>query len=83
MRTEAWIVLCAVFAVAAFFAGTFYGEATTWPLVDSQVEQVRELERVVESMERREVILAAALGGNLPDDLPAKHVAAGGKVTRE
>ncbi len=83
MRTEAWIALCAVFAVAAFFAGTLYGEATSLPMVDSQVEQKRELERVVDLMERREAVLVAALDGNLPPDLPPKHVPAGGKVMRE
>jgi hypothetical protein len=83
MRTEAWIALCAVFAVAAFFAGTLYGEATMRPMVDSQVDQVRELEMVVHSMERREVMLVEALGGKLPPGLPEKHVQAGGKVIRQ
>jgi hypothetical protein len=83
MSTEKWIVLCAVFAVVSFFAGVLYGEAMSRPMVDSQVEQRRELERVVDSMERREEVLVAALGGNPPPDLPAKHVEAGGKVIRE
>jgi hypothetical protein len=81
MRTEAWIVLCAVVTVAAFFAGTLNGEATSRTMVDGQVEQVRELEKLVDSLERRESVLLAELGRT--SDLPAKHFPTGGKVIRE
>ena len=83
MRTEAWIVVCAVFAVAAFFAGVFYGEASSRPMVDSQVEQVRELQMVVDSLERREAELLSAFVRGVEPNLPPKHVPAGGKVIRD
>ena len=60
MRTEAWIALCAVFSVTAFFSGVLYGEAASQPTVDSQVQQVRALERLLDSLERREVELLNA-----------------------
>jgi hypothetical protein len=58
-----------------------YGEAASAPTVDSQVGQVRELEKLVDSLERRESVLIAELGRT--PNLPAKHVPAGGKVIRE
>ena len=81
MRTEKWIILCAVFSATTFFAGTLYGEATLRPMVDDQVEHVRELEKLVDSLKHRESVLVAELG-RIPG-LPAKHVPAGGKVIRE
>ena len=50
-------------------------------MVESQVVQVRELEKLVDSLERRESILIAELVRTRP--LPAKHIQAGGKVIRE
>jgi hypothetical protein len=81
MRTEAWIALCAVFSVAAFFAGVLYGEAASAPTVGRQVGKVRELERLVDSLERRESVLVAELGRT--PGLPAKHVPVSGKIIRE
>ena len=49
MRTEYWIVVCAVFAVASFFAGVLYGEATSRPMIDTVTDQRRELELLVDS----------------------------------
>lgn len=83
MRTEAWIALGAVFAVSAFFAGVFYGEASSRPMVDSQVEQVRELNLLVDSLERREAELLSAFVRGVEPNLPPKHVPAGRKVVRE
>ena len=40
MSTERWIILCVIFAVVAFFAGTLYGEATMRMSLDIQGEQV-------------------------------------------
>ena len=83
MRTEYWILLCALFATAAFFAGMLYGEAQTMPTVASKSQEVRELEMLVDSMERREAKLQRARGLGVEPNLPPKHVPPGGKVTRE
>ena len=83
MRTEVWIIVCAVFAVAAFFAGTLYGEATSHPTIDTMTDQRRELELLVDSPERREAELLSARERGVEPNLPPKHVPAGGKVIRE
>jgi hypothetical protein len=83
MRTEWWIVLCAVVAVAAFFAGLMYGEAQSRPMVDSSLDRALEYEKACESMERREAEWRAARERGDEPTLPAKHIPSGGKVIRE
>jgi hypothetical protein len=83
MRTEWWIVLCAVVAVAAFFAGAMYGEAQALPMVDCSLDRALEYERAYESMERREAAWQAARERDVEPNLPPKHVPGGGKVIRE
>jgi hypothetical protein len=75
MRTEVWIVVCAFFAVAAFFAGAQYGEDASRPTIEKTVDRMRELELVVVSIERRE--------RGVEPNLPPKHVTARGKVVME
>jgi hypothetical protein len=83
MRTEWWIVLCAVTAVAAFFAGVIYGEAESRPMVDGSLDRALEYEKAYESMERREAEWSAAQERGDEPRLPAKHIPSGGKVIRE
>jgi hypothetical protein len=83
MRTEYWIVVCAVFVVASFFAGVLYGEATSRPMIDSVTDQRQELELLVDSLERRETELLSARERGVEPNLPPKHVPASGKVIRE
>jgi hypothetical protein len=83
MRTERWIVTCAIFAVFTFFGGLTLGAKWSGQFTDAETTRARELEKVVNSMESREAVLIAALGGNLPPDLPPKHVPPFGKAGKE
>jgi hypothetical protein len=83
MSTEKWIVLCAVLAVAAFFAGVLYGEAQSRPMVEVSLDRALEYERAYESMDRREAEWRAARERGAEPNLPPKHVPAGGMVIRE